>query len=431
MYLAVIPGRWLFSRTTPSWRIENPEEGFQRIVSERRARKIAGAVLDQRRTFPNAIVLATDRKDVTIENCQLVLPQRIRFLVVDGQHRLYAQKYSSNEADFACVIHVGLLEVDMAELFVEINDNQTRVPSSLRWDLVRLVRPEDDPTGVRAVDLIKGLNNEDESPLFQRIDMTGEQPQITIKQGSLAPEIRTLLRKNTVMSSEGYDVQLDVLTKFFAAIREREPRGWRKARGPLYRARVIRALLKLLPMVLQRINKPGERIKAKDFYAFIGRIDLEALSDDKVRAKQSYRGRYRGSHQFFWNAYYEAMKTAIHWTDPVLQDAVSPITRSNRLWAIEHRNIINYQTDQAFRTMGDHTPFDATTFPSCLKGPLLTQFNLSRVLLLFCADRATEFGLVTDVHTSFALRGDAIKDLIYRELPQDLAAHAEEGGLAV
>ncbi len=46
IYVAAIPGRWLLERTTPSWRIDNPEIGFQRIVRERRAREIALAVLD-------------------------------------------------------------------------------------------------------------------------------------------------------------------------------------------------------------------------------------------------------------------------------------------------------------------------------------------------------------------------------------------------
>ena len=57
---ATLPGTWLLQHTTPSWRYSNPEEGFQRMVDTKRARDIALAVLDQHRTFPNAIVLATD-----------------------------------------------------------------------------------------------------------------------------------------------------------------------------------------------------------------------------------------------------------------------------------------------------------------------------------------------------------------------------------
>src|SRR5690348_6748385 len=65
IFVAALPGRWLLQHTTPSWRIVDPEKGFQRIVREERAREIAAAVLDQHRTFPNAIILATDLRSLT------------------------------------------------------------------------------------------------------------------------------------------------------------------------------------------------------------------------------------------------------------------------------------------------------------------------------------------------------------------------------
>lgn len=290
IYVSVIPGKWLLRRTTPSWRISDPKKGFQRMVTERRAREIATAVLDQGRSFPNAIVLATDSEEIQYSNGQLVIPKRTRFLVVDGQNRLWAQQYSSYEAHYSCVIHAGLKVQEMAALFVEINDNQKRVPSSLRWDLVRLVRPEEDPNAVRATDLIEGLNTEKVSPLYQRIDMTGEQPKIEIKQGSLAPEIKILLNKRTSLQNEGFDVQLEILMKYFAVVWERDPDGWRQSEGNLYRARVFRALLKLLPEILSRVNKEGRNITAEDFLVYIKRIKLESLSDDRIRASHGNAG---------------------------------------------------------------------------------------------------------------------------------------------
>lgn len=283
VYMGSIPGQWLLRNTTPMWRIENPETGFQRMVTERRAREIAAAVLAQKRGFPNAIVLATDSDALTLGDCELSIPDGVRFLVVDGQHRLWAQKFSDFEAHYSCVIHVGLSEPRMAALFVEINDNQKRVPSSLRWDLVRFVRPEKDPLGVRASELVEGLNSERGSPLFQRIDLTGEQPQITIKQGSLAPEIKILVNKKTVLRDEGFDIQLETLIKFFSAVKEKDPVGWREAKGRLYGNRVFRALIKLLPRVLQTLGRQGPEITQADFLRFLRRIRLDTLSDYRLR----------------------------------------------------------------------------------------------------------------------------------------------------
>jgi DGQHR domain-containing protein len=291
IYLAVIPGTWLLKNTTPTWRIKQPKKGFQRMVTERRARQIAAAVLDQKRTFPNAIVLATDSGNLTYRNNQLIIARNIRFLVIDGQNRLWAQQYSNFEADYGCVIHINLSEAKMAELFVEINDTQKRVPSSLRWDLVKLVRPEDDPAAVRAVDLIERLNSEKDSPLFQRIDLTGEQPRILIKQASLAPALRTILNKKTRFRGEGFDVQLELIKKFFAAVKECDPDGWRMGEeSPMYGNRIFRALIATLPKLVDGVNKAADKILAGDFFKVLRRIDLASISRDKLIATQGNAG---------------------------------------------------------------------------------------------------------------------------------------------
>ena len=173
IYVVSISGKWLLRHSTPSWRIDDPEKGFQRVVKQERAQQIAWTVLDQRRSFPNAVILATDFQSLNEADGKFELPEQIRFLVVDGQHRIWAQKYSEYEANYACMIHFGLTEIKMAKLFLEINDNQKRVPSSLRWDLVRLVRPDDDPHAIAASEMVYSLASNDESPLYQRIDLTG------------------------------------------------------------------------------------------------------------------------------------------------------------------------------------------------------------------------------------------------------------------
>ena len=98
------------------------------MVRPKRAREIALAVLDQHRTFPNAIVLATDVTTIGIESGQVSISDDIIFLIVDGQHRLWAQQFSLFHAHYACLIHTGLSVEDMANLFLEINDNQKRYP---------------------------------------------------------------------------------------------------------------------------------------------------------------------------------------------------------------------------------------------------------------------------------------------------------------
>jgi hypothetical protein len=77
--VTALSGHWLLKRCTPSWRIDNPTKGFQRIVKDERAQKIAMAVLDESRTFPNAIVLATDVASFEAHNGSIAIPTKYVF----------------------------------------------------------------------------------------------------------------------------------------------------------------------------------------------------------------------------------------------------------------------------------------------------------------------------------------------------------------
>jgi DGQHR domain-containing protein len=296
IYVTALPGRWLLDHATPSWRIANPEKGFQRVVKEGRAIEIATAVLAQKRTFPNSLVLATDRATFPTNGdaSTIHLPHKAKFLVVDGQHRLWAQQYSADyEATYSCVMHMGLSEVQMARLFLEINDTQKRVPASLRWDLVRLVRPEDDEFGIRAADLVFQLATDDRSPLYQRIDLTGEKGPITLKQASVAPEIKSVV---TTASGKGglraldFDAQYDVLCRYSNAIRSCDPDAWADATSPLYGARVFRVLIRLLPSIISDLEKPAQKVTVQEYYGYLSRIGVASLAPDEIRAAQGSAG---------------------------------------------------------------------------------------------------------------------------------------------
>jgi DGQHR domain-containing protein len=288
--VAALPGRWVLDHSTPSWRLKDPTKGFQRVVREERARKIASAVLDAGRSFPNAIVLATDVSAITISSGFASFPTAAKFLVIDGQHRLWAQNFSTIEATYACIIHLGLSLVEMATLFLEINDNQKRVPSSLRWDLVRLVRPEDDPNGLAATELVFDLATIDSSPLYQRIDLTGEQGEIEIKQGSLAPEIKALVSHRAGLRDLDYEGQYEALSAFLSAVKQVDPSGWREGKSPLAKARVLRAALRLLPAVAKKIGKAPDKISGAGYLKLLSRIKVESLSSERIRAVQGSAG---------------------------------------------------------------------------------------------------------------------------------------------
>jgi DGQHR domain-containing protein len=288
VYVTAVPGPWLLDHSTPSWRSEDPKRGFQRIVKEQRAKEIARTVLDTHRTFPNAITLATKAKEFGLQDCKLTLPGNAKFLVVDGQHRLWAQRYSKVTGIYPCIIHMDRTEQQMAELFLEINDTQRRVPSSLRWDLVRLVKTDDQSTAM-TVDIVFELATRKDSPFLSvRIDLTGEMKDVTIKQGSLAPEIRTLVKRHLKKIGGNVEDYLSLLMRFFVAIRSLDPDGWGDPKSTFYKARVLRALLRVLSDMLS--TEEISALTTQKLRSYLNRIDRNTLSEAEVRRMQGSAG---------------------------------------------------------------------------------------------------------------------------------------------
>lgn len=297
VYLTALPGRWLVNHSTPSWRAKDPIKGFQRIVKEDRAKAIARHVISEGRTFPNAITLATTVDRFTEAPPEIVFPAKSKFLVVDGQHRLFAQKFAEKEALYPCVIHMGRTESDMAKLFIEINDTQRRVPSSLRWDLYRLVRDEDESL-VATSDIVYELTVRKESPFYSAdpsypattaLDRTGEDQSLTIKQGSLAPEIKRIVARHVIKNeSLTPDECVELLIRFFVAIRSLDPKGWGNPKSAFFKARVLRALLRVLDDLMK--DTDASSLTGAVLRAHFLKIDQATLSDEEVRKVQGSAG---------------------------------------------------------------------------------------------------------------------------------------------
>ena len=180
-------------------------------------------------------------------------------------------------------------EKEMAELFLEINDNQRRVPSSLRWDLVRLVRPAGDEAAVTASELVYELATRPDSPFYIAIDLTGEQKDVSIKQGSLAPEIKGLVSKAKKKHNPTFEEYIALLIRFFSAIRSLDTQGWGNPATPFYKARVLRALVRLLVDIVMNA-KSLESITAELLRSRLQKIDPGTLSEERLRAAQGSAG---------------------------------------------------------------------------------------------------------------------------------------------
>lgn len=143
-YTSVVSGKSLLRSCFVSRRTDNPTEGFNRALSRSRAIDIA-RYLERGFSIPtNIVVSAQSEARVAYSNGQIrwQATDGASFLVIDGQHRLFAMDHTDQDFDFAVAIYDGLSRQDEVRLFIDINTNQKGVPTALLLDIKQLAGAE-------------------------------------------------------------------------------------------------------------------------------------------------------------------------------------------------------------------------------------------------------------------------------------------------
>ena len=138
-YVSVMSSRDLDEMCFVSRRKEDRDKGFQRLLSEKRAREIAKYLDNNKGVIPSAIIVSAqpiaklefDEKNskIRIERAQNSL------LVLDGQHRLYGMKNAQRNYDIPVVIFDELTTQEEIRQFIDINTTQKGVPTALILDI--------------------------------------------------------------------------------------------------------------------------------------------------------------------------------------------------------------------------------------------------------------------------------------------------------
>lgn len=129
-------------------RYDDPLEGFQRRLDEKRAQEIADYIDSGFGTIPNAVVLsAQPEAELTVKKGGRALTIKMHpkaFLVLDGQHRVWGYKKAASHLRVPVVIYTGLTKAEETRLFIDINTKQKPVPSELLLDIKQLAELEGD-----------------------------------------------------------------------------------------------------------------------------------------------------------------------------------------------------------------------------------------------------------------------------------------------
>jgi DGQHR domain-containing protein len=135
---------------------------YQRLIRKGKIRSISEYVVGHARPFPNSVVLASNREpefaasagtppgpqseQASIQVGSLALPQTYgAFWVVDGQHRIFGSALSTKPPVLVATL-VPATDLEKARYFLDINSDQTKINSDLKWDLRARLIP-DQPEG--------------------------------------------------------------------------------------------------------------------------------------------------------------------------------------------------------------------------------------------------------------------------------------------
>lgn len=254
-YFATIPVDDLFPYCFVSRRLDDPQQGFQRLLDSNRADAIAAYLAAGSGSIPTNIVLSAQsganfkyrRKTKTVSFARV--PKA--FLVLDGQHRLWGYSRCRIKHRVPVSIYEGLRRADEAKLFIDINTTQRGVPAALLLDIKQLAEVE---TRLEKVlrEYFNKLKDDPKSPLVGRLSsarsITGKISRVTFYK-AVGPVLQGKLMIDSPEETR-YPLLLNYLRAFDAELLDK---------GYLVRSAFFEAIMDVFDEVVRAcITKSGK-----------------------------------------------------------------------------------------------------------------------------------------------------------------------------
>ena len=262
----------------------NPEEGIERNLSQRRCKNIGIYVQSKDALFPNSIVIALEDtarfEPAGSGQCGTIyVPlEPSQALILDGQHRLYGFDHAKGkDMDLLVVAFLNIPSEMKAHIFRMINGEQKPVSRSLVYDLLDLDTSTASFEEERAHALVKELDRDERSPFYRDIQMTGKRKEGFISQASLITYLKPYLRKNGLFKRPEYSAfngQHALLCDYFKAVQDTFPSDWANPSSILSKTSGINAFFRLLSHLVPIIQDDKKQPDYKEF-----RTRLQILSD--------------------------------------------------------------------------------------------------------------------------------------------------------
>ncbi len=251
MYAFVAPSDVLRKVCTVSRREEDHDKGYQRHLKEARLRQVARYVDEMKGVIPNNIILDFFDDAVKVDEAKGIIsfPSTKKCAwVIDGQHRLFGFEYSRIQYPLLVVAFLKLELRQEVGMFVTINTEQKRLPTSLALDLLGITKTEED-INTLCRELVAKLNEEEDSPWYGLVNMTGEGSGL-IALVNYVRKVKPLVSHMGALHNYTFNQQYACLANYWSGIKAVYADQWGKSL--LTKTVGFGALMNLFPTVFTK-----------------------------------------------------------------------------------------------------------------------------------------------------------------------------------
>ncbi len=268
-------------------RIASNEKAYQRQIIRRKIDELVQYYEQCRQardlpSIPGAVIISCDEK-LTFQPAGedarvgvLKVPEREGILrAIDGQHRLLAlhadiERFGEEDFSVPAIIFDRLPEDHVVQMFVTINAKHTRLNASHLVSLSGRQLYRDDSLAI-AHDIVRALNDRDDSPLAGEIKLLGVGTG-RVAQAPLAQELKKLFAADAFGSRNKaafYEDMKKFFVNYFKQIALVFGGAWNGRKYSIKSATALRAFIRVAPDVVRRMDQ--EHADRGDFRA-IGRV---------------------------------------------------------------------------------------------------------------------------------------------------------------
>jgi len=269
-------------------RIASSDKAYQRAIIRRKIDELVQYYEQcrQARDLPSiagAVIISADEKlkfepvEAGASVGTLKVPEREGILrAIDGQHRLLAlhaalDQIGQEAFTVPAIIFDQLPEDHIVQMFVTINAKHTRLNASHLVSLSGRQLYRDDNLAA-AHDVVRALNDREDSPLSQQIKLLGV-GRGKVAQAPLAQELKKLFASDAFGTGRRAEDFREESKKFFVNYLRQVAQvfgaAWNGRKYSIRTAPALRAFLRVAPDVIRRLDQ--ERADRTDFRA-IGRV---------------------------------------------------------------------------------------------------------------------------------------------------------------